>query len=320
MFEPVFSAMSPLWAITNSVARVLLRPGAKRLPCPVVSVGNIVAGGVGKTELVAALAARLVKQGRRVTVASRGYGSRWEREGAVAFDVETAVSHRFPDEAIVLLKKAPGVAVCVGADRHGALTRHWEELHPDVVLLDDGYQHFALARDLDVLVHDFELRWPVLREFPGALSRARVRVALSDVPKQWRGLPWVRARYRLTGAVDAASRRHELPGEAHAFCGIGNPARFRKSLVAAGTRVTAFKTFRDHAPYSIAQARELARWAAGKPLLTTLKDYVKLAPFAESQGGVAGFEPRWVELSLELIENEQLLWSALDEALQKKPS
>lgn len=322
MFEPVLSSMSPLWAVTNRLARLVLSPRAKRLPKPVISIGNIVAGGVGKTELAAAIALKLVKEGRRVVVASRGYGSRWETTGAVAFDAETAHSLRFPDEAIVILKKAPGVAVAVGADRFGVLTRHWEELRPDVVLLDDGFQHFALVRDLDILVHDFSVRWPVLRELPSMLSRAGVRVALSEVPKQWLGksTPWVRARYRLTGAVDAAGRRAALPSEALAFCGLGNPERFRRSLSAAGVKVAGFRKFRDHAEYGEREARELARWAeqargGGLPLLTTLKDYVKLTPYIASQGGISGFEPSWVEVSLELVDNESVLWRAVGAAL-----
>ncbi|MBI3555757.1 MAG: tetraacyldisaccharide 4'-kinase [Deltaproteobacteria bacterium] len=321
MFEPLLSSLSPFWALTNTVARRVLAGNARRLPKPVISIGNIVAGGVGKTELAAVIAARLIAEKKRVVVASRGYGSHWEKAGGVISgdDAAAAVSLRYPDEALVLLKKAPGVAVAVGADRFAVLTRYWEELHPDVVLLDDGYQHFKLVRDLDILVHDFSVRWPILRDWPGALDRARLRISLTDVPKQWSRRPWVQARYKLTGVVDAQGKRESLPREALAFCGIGNPGRFRKTLVDAGVSIAGFRTFRDHASYGEHEVRELVRWrertGAKLPLLTTLKDYVKLAHFTESQGGMGGFEPGWVELSLSFIENEKLLWDAVHGAV-----
>ena len=324
MLEPVLSSMSPFWAVTNSIARAVLAPRARRLPRPVISIGNIVAGGVGKTELACTLAARLTAQGKRVVVASRGYGSKWERTGAIASDVEAALSLQFPDEAIVVLKKAHGCAVAVGADRFEVLTRHWEELNPDVVLLDDGFQHFRLARDLDILVHDFSVRWPILRELPGMLSKVRVRVALSEVPKSWSRLAWVRARYRLDGVVNAVDGRSGLPSEALVFCGLGNPTRFRRALTQAGIHVLGFKAFGDHAHYGEHEVKNLVAWSrkfdSTVPLLTTLKDYVKLGAYIESQGGIAGFEPVWVPVELEFLENEQLLWQAVDEVLAIRTS
>lgn len=321
MFEPLLSSVSPFWALTNTVARGLFSGNARRLPKPVISIGNIVAGGVGKTELAAAIAARLIAEGKRVVVASRGYGSTWEKTGGVVSEADAAASLRYPDEAMVILRKAPGVTVAVGANRFDVLTRYWEELRPDVVLLDDGFQHFKLARDLDILVHDFSVKWPILREWPGTLDRVRVRVALSDVPKQWSRRPWVRARYRLTGTIDGAGKRAALPREALAFCGLGNPTRFRKALTAAGVQLSGFRVFGDHHSYSEHDVRELLKWRArqgpGLPLLTTLKDYVKLAPYTESQGGVGGFDPNWVELALDFVENEKLLWDAIREAVDR---
>lgn len=322
-FEPVLSAVSPLWAVTNSVARVVLRARARRLACPVVSVGNIVAGGVGKTEVTVAIADALVKQGKRVTIASRGYGSAWEKSGAIASDFQTALSLKFPDEALVTLKKVPGVSVAVGADRAAVLAKHWEELCPQVVLLDDGFQHFAIHRDLDVLVHDFSVRWPILRDLPALLKKARLRVAMSDVPEQWKdAAPWVKARYQLKGVVGAEGRVDPLPKKALAFCGIGNPSRFKKSLEAAGVSVVGFKTFRDHAAYDAQVARDLAAWQNASrekhgelTLLTTLKDYVKLVTIIESQGGVPGFEPLWAKLELSLVENESYFWKTINESL-----
>lgn len=315
---------SPPWAVTNAIARCVLLRSAHRLPCPVISVGNIVAGGVGKTEIAAAIAARLLAQGKRVVVASRGYGSEWERVGGVASEYEQAAALRFPDEALVLLLRAPGVAVAVGANRLAVLMRHWEELTPDVVILDDGYQHFKLARDLDVLVHDFTVRWPILRELPIVFERVPVRIALSNIPQDKKRAigrtPWVRGAYVLEAAVGARSKEQALPREALAFCGLGNGDRFRRALIAEGVHVTGFRAFRDHMRYGESEARGLLRWQAEQnaatgrqlPLLTTLKDYVKLSPYVESQGGISGFEPLWTRLRLEFLENENVLWQAVE--------
>lgn len=322
----MLSAVSPFWAMTNTVARTLLMPRARKLSCPVISVGNIVAGGVGKTEIAVAIATHLLKNGKRVVVASRGYRSAWEKKGGVAFDATNATAMGFPDESIVILKKSPGVAVAVGADRVGVLEKHWDELRPDVVILDDGYQHFKLARTLDVLVHDFSVAWPVLRDLPIALRKARVRISLSEVPQSWNAVrdesPWIKARYELEGVEDSAGKTMPLPREALVFCGLGNPARFKQSLERAGVKVEGFKTFGDHAAYDIERVREIVKWARSfskqgrtLPLLTTLKDYVKLVTLVESQGGVAGFEPLSVRIKLSFLENEEVLWKAIDESL-----
>lgn len=318
--QPVLSTLSPFWAATNALARPFLSSRAHKLSKPVISVGNIVAGGVGKTEMAAAIARHLIEKRKRVVIASRGYGSSWERKGGIALDAATAVSHRFPDESIVVLKRAPGAMVAVGADRYAVLTRHWEELNPDVVILDDGFQHFNLARDLDVLVHDFSLRWPILRDLPRVFDKAKVRVSLSEVPSREKG--WVRARYRLTGAVDGAGKRHALPKKAMVFCGLGNPARFQKMLIDAGVRVLGFHAYPDHMNYTDREVRDLVSLHRGflknHPdcvLITSLKDQVKLGSFIESQGGIAGFEPFWAELAFEILEGENDLWKAIDETV-----
>jgi len=317
-FAPVLSFISPLWAVTNAAARKILMPRARRLSRPVISVGNIVAGGVGKTELAIAISKKLLGEGKRVVVASRGYGSAWQRRGGVAQEFASASALRFPDEAMVVLKKAPGVRVAVGANRGDVLERHWEELSPDVVVLDDGFQHFDLARDLDVLVHDFSVAWPVLRDLPSVLGSVRVRIALSDVPKIWSRLEWVQARYRLRSVVNGQEKEAALPPEALLFCGVGNPRRVQRALFASGVRVRGSRLFRDHAAYREEDVRRLMAWqrAEGRdlPLLTTLKDYVKLIPYIESHGGIAGFEPQWIKVSLEFLEGEELLWKAVREA------
>lgn len=333
MFEPVLSVVaSPLWATTNAVARFFLKNRGAKLKCPVISIGNIVAGGVGKTEVTAAVAKHLLQKSIRTCVASRGYGSQWERQGGVAHELATAASLKFPDEAQVLLRKAPGTVVVVGAARAHVLTKHWEEIHPGAVLLDDGYQHFAIQRDLDVLVHDFSVRWPILREFPIAFSKVPLKIAFSEIPNEWKKAaekikkPWIRAEYKLLESVSVSGKRKALPERAFIFCGIGNPGRFRKSLERAGTKVIGQAYLPDHARYDVELGKSLmreieqaARKHGEKPesltVLTTLKDFVKLESFIGSQGGIAGFEPEWVDVEIRFLENEEFFWTTIDETV-----
>jgi tetraacyldisaccharide 4'-kinase len=320
IFDPVLSVMSPLWAAINTVSRKLALPRAHRFDVPVISIGNIVAGGVGKTEIAAYLAEKLVARGKRVVVASRGYGSEWERRGGVAFDAKTAEAQTFPDESLVVLRKARGAMVAVGADRTGVLKRHWNELRPDVILLDDGFQHFRIARDLDVLVHDFNVRWPILRDFPNQFENAAVRIALSDIPKsELKQNPWVRAKYELSSIVNPTDERKPWPQRALVFCGIGNPKRLRDALVAKGVAVEGLRLFRDHKRYTQEDVRALIQWrkgSGGLPLLTTLKDYVKVQRFIPADG----FEPHWIEINLKFLEGEDLLWKAVDGVLAVRTS
>jgi len=333
MFEPVLSMLaSPLWATTNALARRFLKSRGVRLKSPVISVGNIVAGGVGKTEITAAIAKHFISRGLRVCVASRGYGSPWEKQGGVAHDFVSASSLQFPDESQVLLRKVPGAMVAVGASRVKVLERHWEELNPSLVLLDDGYQHFAIRRNIDILVHDFSLKWPVLREFPSAFSSVPLKISFSPVPEPWKKnaekekRPWVRAEYRLKECVNASGQRKALPKNAFIFCGIGNPDRFKRALEKAGTKVIGHIYLSDHAKYDVQQVRALVREfekvtkkvnSLGEDIevLTTLKDFVKLEPLIGSQGGVTGFEPLWVDVEIQLLENEDFFWKTIDEAV-----
>lgn len=115
----------------------------------------------------------------------------------------------------------------MGKDRLHELKKHWIELNPQAVVLDDGYQHFAISRDLDILVQDFSVKTPFKwRDFPSEFKRADVRISFSDVPRELKHLPWVRARYHLSAAVDTNGKKEALPPVALAFCGLGNPERF----------------------------------------------------------------------------------------------
>jgi tetraacyldisaccharide 4'-kinase len=274
--------------------------GVHRVGIPVISVGNLTVGGTGKTPLVAWLAARLVERRRRPAVVSRGYRGRAGRGPLVVSDGSGPRSSVAVcgDEPFLLARSLVGVPVVVGSDRvAGAEAAH--HLGADVILLDDGFQHRRLARDLDLVLldssnpfgNDALLPAGLLREPPAALARADVVVVTRSSGQERFTVieqavrhhnpraPLVRAGHRALGFFDRHGRAVAPPSLALAFCAIGNPSRFRSDLEGAGVRVARFETRRDHDRFSDAEVLGFADWAAahGTGLVTTEKDWVRFA-------------------------------------------
>jgi tetraacyldisaccharide 4'-kinase len=288
-----------LWAAGARAERAAHAASPTRLPCRVVSVGSVVAGGAGKTPAAAWLAAELLRRGRAVVLGSRGYGRRGRGGPLVVSDgrrlrVPAAAAG---DEALWLAARAPGVPVLVDADRARLGWRAVAAFGAEILVLDDAFSHHRLARDLDLVLFDGELgfgngrclpRGP-LREPLGALGRAQA-VGVVDGP-----LPSAHAE-RLARLAPAAlrfcARRRALSlrplggGAATApqalagrevglLCGIARPASLRRSVEALGARVVAQRRRADHHRWRACDLRGLARAA---PLwITTEKDAVKLA-------------------------------------------
>jgi len=276
------------------------RSGAsQRATIPVISVGNLAVGGTGKTPLVAWIARRLRADGLVPAVVSRGYGG---TAGPGPLVVSTGGGPRVNartcgDEPHLLARSLPGTIVVVGADRvEGA--RCAAAAGAGAVVLDDGFQHRRLARDLDVVVLDARapfddgrlLPQGSLREPPSALARAQMvvltRVREGDLATEavravraagYSG-PIVRAGHRTTGFQDVTGAERAAPARALAFCGIGDPELFRGDLEAAGVVTARFHAFRDHHPYGVAGWGALVAEARalGVPLVTTEKDLSRL--------------------------------------------
>jgi tetraacyldisaccharide 4'-kinase len=261
-----------------------------RLPVPVVCVGNLTLGGTGKTPVVEALARFYRDLRLQVAVVSRGYGA------------DAGPN----DEALVLEENLPDVPHLQGADRVAVGLTAVAELDSEVLLLDDGFQHRRLARDLDVVLVDAtrplsgEYLFPrgTLREPASELRRAGVLVltrcdqagpvSLTD-QRKWLaercpGVPVVESVHQPVELVGSDGRTAD-PGDLRgrtvgAFCGLGNPASFRRTLTGLGANVREFRTFPDHHPYTRADVDDLTRWANTLPadawVVTTQKDFVKL--------------------------------------------
>jgi tetraacyldisaccharide-1-P 4'-kinase len=163
-----------------------------------------------------------------------------------------------------------------------------------------------------VLVHDFSITHPVLRDFPFWLNRADLRVSFSEVPPFFRKKEWVRAQYKIKESVDNTGKTSPLPSKALLFCGVGNPKRVVRQLEKHGVQVAEQRFFKDHHEYTHQDALMLAQWQkkkGGFPLLTTLKDYVKIQDFADV------LSVSWMRVEVEFLENEVLFWKKIDEVV-----
>jgi tetraacyldisaccharide 4'-kinase len=275
------------------------RPRA-RLGCRVVSVGNLGVGGSGKTPTAALLARELKRRGHRVVIASRGYGREARSEVVVVSDGRHVLARveEAGDEPLLLAAHASGVPVLVGPRRALVGQRAISSFGAEVLLLDDGFQHHALERDLDVLVLDghFGLgnarvlpRGP-LREPLTSLSRADAVGTLdgplreADERRLERHCPTAHrfeARRVPRGLRPLDGGTLEDPGSLHGkevglLSGIARPDSLRRSVEALGARVVSERVFRDHHRY---RAGDLAGLAAeAQRWITTEKDAIKLNP------------------------------------------
>jgi tetraacyldisaccharide 4'-kinase len=291
-----------------------------RVEVPVVSVGNLTLGGTGKTPLVEWLARWFRQQDVRVALVSRGYGASADGPN---------------DEALELEQSLPDVPHVQNADRVAAAREAIKAFQCQAIVLDDGFQHRRLARNLDIVLLDaleplgFGHVFPrgTLREPVDGLRRADVvaisRADLLDEPAraelrqtiskhapQAVVAEMVHAPRRLLSATGGQAPLDSLRNQAvAAFCGVGNPAGFRHTLAACGCRVAGFREFPDHHRYTPADVDRLAAWAQELDVsaaLCTRKDLVKLA--VDNLGG----RPLWaVGVELEFLVGQQDVESRL---------
>ena len=289
---------------------------------PVVSVGNITLGGTGKTPLVAWVARGLRRAGLRPAIVSRGYGARPGDRS---------------DESAELGILLPGVPHVADRDRvAGARTA--AATGADVVVLDDGFQHRRLARNVDIVAVDAtdafgcSRLFPrgLLRESPAGIARADAvvltRAGLVDadrraairtaVERACRGrMPavWAEATHRPVGLRTASGGTRPLDDLAGrriaAFAGIGNPAAFRRLLESSAAELLGFRAFADHHRYAPGDIAAIAAWARdlrADLVVTTLKDLVKIP--AERLDDIPLFA---VEIAMEILVGEDRLESLL---------
>jgi len=271
---------------------------------PVICVGNLVAGGAGKTPVVMALADLLKDSGFNPHLLTRGYGGREAGPLQIAPTRDTAFD--VGDEALLLVEKAP---TWVSANK-GLGVQSAIESGADIVVMDDGYQNAALYKDFSLLVIDggvgFGNRSVIpagpLREPLGfGLARADAAVV---VGQDKAGVAELIRRHKdipvFTAALEPDADNPDLSGrQVFAFAGIGRPDKFRETLEAAGAKVEGWAAFPDHYPYDDEDLAEIAAAAkaAGAPLVTTAKDWVRVPQPLREQVLKFGVHLVWQEAS-----------------------
>jgi tetraacyldisaccharide 4'-kinase len=289
--------LTPLYAAGLALRNRRIENGAepvRRLRFPVVSIGNLSTGGAGKTPLTIALALALQKRGLRVDILSRGYG----RQSKLAARVNpNGTAEDFGDEPL-LIARGTSLPVYVAPQRYdaGLLAEAdaqpiSEQNHQPIVhLLDDGFQHRQLYRDVNILLldrrdwQDTLLPAGNLREPLKAIRRASVIAIPADVPELEAKLK----AWGWQGPVWRLRRNLEIPtvsGPMAAFCGIARPEQFFAGLEAAGLQLVLRRAFPDHHRYTARDLDRLiaaARAAGATALLTTEKDRVRLGKLAST--------------------------------------
>jgi len=318
-----------------ALRRLLYRCGifkASRLPAPVLSIGNLTAGGAGKTPATLFFAERLAPF-HHVGILSRGYRSPAEhkKEPTLVSRKGTLLCNPSAcgDEPFLLAKNLPDATVVAGKNRFadGELALRQGVT---ILLLDDGFQHCQLHRDSDILILDAHNPFPPgrLRDFPWQLKKVGLlllnsgttplpKEALSSLIAQLRRLsqaPLLLVSTRVAGLFDADDRPLTLsPGEkVVAACGIAQPLRFEKTLhTALHTQVVARYTWPDHRMPSLAQLEacaEKGKADGATHILCTEKDRVRFESFPP-----LCLPWGWVKIRLQVDEGEEFLESYLNE-------
>lgn len=274
----------------------------RRLSRPVISVGNLSVGGTGKTPVVAALAHWLIACGERPSILSRGYKRQRPADGVtvvsdgarVLAGVEAA-----GDEPLMLARQVPGAVVCVGADRHLCGVLAEGHLACTVHLLDDGFQHLALWRDLDVLVTRLGeiptgrvLPAGRLREPMAAAARADLLIVADATGAAAKAEAWTLGISQAAGMIRTLGHERWVSGGAAAgvpggpvvaVAGIAHPEQFFTELRGSGRNLAAARPLADHHVYTVRDLQAIADLltnAGARAVLTTEKDAVKLEALA----------------------------------------
>jgi tetraacyldisaccharide 4'-kinase len=281
------------WAYDRGILPV------ERMSVPVISVGNMTAGGTGKTPMVELLLRALLPGGKKLAVVSRGYGRTTSGQVVVSDGASVLCTPaEAGDEAFQVARKFRGVVVVVDASKARAARAAVDDFGAEIVLVDDGFQHRGLARDCDIVLVDSNKPLRSMPLLPSGMRRESVRaLGRADIVAYTRCGDPAHAHEAFPEAGRAAScclrscvlravtfhGGEEFPLEKFrgarvvGFCGIGSPESFRATLDALGCSVGEFLVYPDHHPYDTASVGKIARSAGpGALVVTTEKDAMRI--------------------------------------------
>lgn len=277
--------LSALFWLVSQIRKTLYQQGflsSYRSPVPVIVIGNLTVGGNGKTPMVIWLVEQLQQQGLKVAVISRGYGSQSKTYPVLVNEHSDPI---LAGDEPVLIAKRTKVLVCISPNRQQAIELLLKTQNIDVIISDDGLQHYKLQRDLEIVVIDAERQFgngfllPAgpLRELPNRLSAVDFIVnngsttVYTDVGMQ------LKSDYAINLKTAEKSLLSSF-SQANAIAGIGYPPRFFKMLQQWGIKLNLTQEFKDHQSFSLQQ---LCHFDKKQPLFMTEKDAVKCAAFAQ---------------------------------------
>ncbi len=291
---------------------------SKRLPCPIICVGNLTVGGTGKTPVTAALVQLLIHHGHRPVIISRGYGATARKSTELAIisrgDGPIVGPEVAGDEPYLLARMLPKTPVVVCADRYAAGMKGIEEFQPDCIVMDDGFQHRQLHRDFDFVLIDASRdpqsmhlfpRGPLREDFP-ALGRASMigltRADQSQFLPQWHAIAEENASGKPLVEIAFEPVLPEIEEPVLGFCAIGNPQAFFESLEKR-IKIAATRAFPDHHVYTADDLRELsvqAQLTGARTLVTTEKDEAKLGrlPHPSIPITTVGIQTKWDDAAI----------------------
>ena len=309
-----------------------------RISVPVISVGNISVGGTGKTPVVEFLARHFLDMKKKTAVVTRGYKRETKGQLVISDGAGNVVSVRDGgDEPVQMALKFPSLIVVADTRRVEGCNAAVERLGAEIILLDDGFQHRACARDLDIVLLDAQvglqgqelLPAGRLREPPEHLARADLILLtrcedtgraknLATLVSRHSDAPVILTRFRPVLVRDARTGE-DVPSVALtgrpvvAFCGIGNPASFRTTLESLAVETELLVEFADHHPYTTSDIDRLLQRlekAESATLITTEKDITRLRPMLEHFGVVPLLYPL---MDIDYPDGEQLFLRLVDE-------
>ena len=300
--------LSFLYGVGTRLHKMFSKP--KALPRPVISVGNLTWGGTGKTPVVISLAQFLERNNIQACILSRGYlRKKRARKPLVVSDGKNIIATPFDagDEPALIARSVPGAIVMSGADRFSAGMAAAENFNPGIFILDDGFQHWELRRNFDIICVNAGnpfgngrlIPAGILREPVSALRRAQAIVitnadtveagalaALKQTIRRQTAVPLTATRYALTSLAQLTDNTPMnvsdiIPQPVTALSAIADNNRFTATLKNHGFIVERHLAFRDHHWFTSRELNTLLTAAANKPIVTTEKDAVRLAPLLE---------------------------------------